>query len=74
MCSERISHPFQQSAHHPETSATDYQAAPADETSRKEAEVGLTAAALYQRLGWEHWARAERSRMRKSCPPSYPLF
>jgi hypothetical protein len=48
------------------------QASPAEEAPEKE--VAELRATLYQRLGWGHWARAERSCMRHCFPPGYPLF
>ena len=29
---------------------------------------------LYDRLGWAHWARQERSRIKDAFPAAYPLF
>lgn len=48
------------------------QAAPPEEAPKVEALQQR--AELFERLGWVHWARAERSRARKAFPPSYPLF
>lgn len=48
------------------------QAAPADEAPSEKALQQRVA--LFDRLGWAHWARAERSRLRKAFPKDYPLF
>lgn len=29
---------------------------------------------LFQKLGWQHWALAEESRIKDYFPPAFPLF
>ena len=48
------------------------QAAPGDEPPK--ADVVAQREELFTRLGWRHWARAERSRQRHAFPAKYPLF
>ena len=52
--------------------ALDKAAAPEDKPAAKE--VLQLRAELFERLGWAHWARQERSRIKDCFPAAYPLF
>jgi len=52
--------------------ALDKVAAPEDKPAARE--VLEQRAALFERLGWAHWARTERTRINHAFPPAYPPF
>jgi hypothetical protein len=47
-------------------------ASPEDKPAAKE--VLLFRKELFQKLGWQHWAVQEESKIKDCFPPAFPLF